>query len=219
MTKQEYKKQYYLKNKEKILESGRLNYIQNRDKIKNSARQYWLKNKEKVSANSRAYYYLNREKYLQARRDYYRNNLQKEKQNRKKYWESNREKMTTRCKRYSQNHRSEISTGELSRYRNDLVFRLRKNLRNRIRQALKKNQKSGSAVRDLGCTIDQLKQHLESRFNLGMTWDNYGQWHIDHIKPLASFNLTDREQFLRACHYTNLQPLWAKDNREKWDRE
>ncbi len=93
-------------------------------------------------------------------------------------------------------------------------------LRRRLLQALKKNQKSGSAVSDLGCSIDELKVHLESKFQEGMSWDNYGKfgWHIDHIIPLSSFDLTDREQFLKACHYTNLQPLWAIDNLRKSDK-
>jgi len=75
----------------------------------------------------------------------------------------------------------------------------------------------GSAVNDLGCTIDELKARLESPFQPGMTWDNWGLygWHIDHIIPLASFNLEDREQFLKVNHYTNLQPLWCDDNWEK----
>lgn len=86
--------------------------------------------------------------------------------------------------------------------------------------ALKNQQKAGSAVDDLGCTIPELMAHLERRFLPGMTWANWSRhgWHIDHIKPLASFDLTDREQFLAACHYTNLQPLWAVDNLRKGDR-
>ena len=62
-----------------------------------------------------------------------------------------------------------------------------------------------------------LENNLESKFQSGMTWDNWALdgWHIDHIKPLASFDLTDRNQLLEACNYTNLQPLWAKDNLSK----
>lgn len=67
--------------------------------------------------------------------------------------------------------------------------------------------------------LEQLKQHLESKFRTGMTWDNWtiDGWHIDHIKPLASFDLTDRKQLFEACNYTNLQPLWAIDNILKSD--
>jgi len=98
---------------------------------------------------------------------------------------------------------------------NDINYRLRCNLRTRLWQALRGNYKSGSAVRDLGCSIEELKYHLESQFQEGMSWDNYGEWHIDHIKPLASFDLSDHKQLLGACHYTNLQPLWAEENIKK----
>ena len=99
-------------------------------------------------------------------------------------------------------------------------YKLSNRLRHRLRMALKKEFKSGSAVKDLGCSIEELKLHLESKFQPGMSWDNWDRygWHIDHIKPLASFDLTDRKQFLEACHYTNLQPLWATDNIIKGDK-
>jgi hypothetical protein len=90
-------------------------------------------------------------------------------------------------------------------------------LRSRMNSCIKGLYKSGSAVRDLGCSIEFLKTYLESQFQSGMTWENWSMngWHIDHILPLSSFDLTDREQLLKACHYTNLQPLWAKDNLSK----
>ena len=90
-------------------------------------------------------------------------------------------------------------------------------LRQRMNKALKHNYKAGSAVKDLGCSIDDFKKYLESKFINGMNWENYGKdgWHIDHIKPLTSFDLSDRSQFIEACHYTNLQPLWWYDNLSK----
>lgn len=99
--------------------------------------------------------------------------------------------------------------------RDNIILKISKRLRSRFNQAFKRNSKVGSAVKDLGCSIEDFKNYLESKFQEGMTWDNYGQWHIDHVKPLSSFNLMDIEEVIKACHYTNLQPLWAKDNLSK----
>jgi hypothetical protein len=103
-----------------------------------------------------------------------------------------------------------------SKYNNDLNFRLSDILRSRLNKAIK-GIRRGSAVKDLGCSIEELKVYLESKFLPEMTWNNYGKygWHIDHIKPLSGFNLSNIEQLKEACHYTNLQPLWAKDNLSK----
>lgn len=89
---------------------------------------------------------------------------------------------------------------------------LSQSLRARLRLALRSNAKAGSAVRDLGCTIFEFRSYIETKFQSGMTWDNRGEWHLDHIKPLASFDLSNRDQFLMACHFSNYQPLWAADN-------
>jgi len=109
---------------------------------------------------------------------------------------------------------------ENTKVQNDVQFKLGKRLRIRLYHALKKNHKTGSAVSNLGCTLEQFKMYLESQFQPGMTWQNWSKegWHIDHIKPLDSFDLTDKEQLLKACHYTNLQPLWAFDNHSKGNK-
>lgn len=98
--------------------------------------------------------------------------------------------------------------------------RLKSLLRNRLFNALAGRTKPGSAVRDLGCSVEDLVKHLEAQFQPGMTWDNWSQegWHVDHIRPLATFDLADRAQFLEACHFTNLQPMWAKENLSKGAR-
>lgn len=97
----------------------------------------------------------------------------------------------------------------------NIQFKLSQNLRGRLRKALHGNYKTGSAVSDLGCSIDKFKLWLEMHWQDGMSWENYGDWNIDHIKPLDSFNLSDRNELLKAVHFTNLQPLWAKDNFRK----
>jgi hypothetical protein len=89
-----------------------------------------------------------------------------------------------------------------------------------LRASGKPGKKAGSATKDLGCSIEFFKEYIASKFEPWMTWENRGidTWHLDHIIPLASFDLTDREQFKRAAHYTNHQPLKAEDNRNKRDR-
>ncbi len=104
------------------------------------------------------------------------------------------------------------------RYHGNLQFRLAVNLRNRVYAAMTRGYRAGSAVRDLGCTIPELIAHLEAQFTEGMSWENFGAWHLDHKTRLSWFDLTNREQFLRAAHYTNLQPLWAADNISKLNR-
>ncbi|HBI02003.1 MAG TPA: hypothetical protein DDY18_10320 [Flavobacterium sp.] len=96
-------------------------------------------------------------------------------------------------------------------------YHIAKNLRDRLRKAVQKDQKNGSAIDNLGCSITDFKKHIESKFDNEMNWNNYGfsGWHIDHIKPLNTFDLTSPEEFKKACHYSNLQPLWAIDNLTK----
>lgn len=105
------------------------------------------------------------------------------------------------------------------RYDTDLQFKLRTRLRGRLYDSIKAEYKSGSAVDDLGCSIPELIVYLESKFQPGMTWENWGtgkgKWNIDHIMPLAAFDLTNRQHLLLACNYLNLQPLWFLENMSK----
>ena len=121
-------------------------------------------------------------------------------------------------KDYNFQTRKQRATTRKVRYHNDINYRLTRVLRARLNGALRNNHKSGSAVEDLGCSIEEFRIYLESKFQEGMSWANYGKWHIDHILPLSSFDLADREQLLKACHYTNLQPLWLTDNLKKSDK-
>lgn len=124
-------------------------------------------------------------------------------------------------------HKNKVKKAEYGRqytkhrYNNDVEFRLVKCLRSRLSHALREhaiNKRKVGAIRHLGCTVEQLKLHLESKFRIGMTWDNYGkEWEIDHIKPLSKtkeLNLS----LETLCHYSNLQPLWKKENLRKLNK-
>lgn len=141
--------------------------------------------------------------------------------NKKIYQRENKERLTKYAKEYYQKNKQHIyertRRNTQKRLQSDINFKLAHNLRARLNSAIKNSNKAGSAVEELGCSIEFLKKHLESQFQPGMTWENHGKWHIDHIKPLAKYTLTDKKQFKEACHYTNLQPLWSTDNLTKKD--
>lgn len=100
----------------------------------------------------------------------------------------------------------------------NIGFRILCNLRNRVWCAVNRGYKASRTILLLGCPIEHLKEHLQKQFRPDMTWENYGIWEIDHIRPCASFDLRYPAQ-QRACfHYSNLQPLWATDNLTKGDK-
>ena len=128
-----------------------------------------------------------------------------------------RAKATEVARRYRQTLEGKTKKAEYMRrrHRTDPQFRLANLLRGRLRHALKGISKSSRTLDLLGCTLEHFTHHLESRFQPGMSWLNQGEWHIDHIKPLKAFDLSDPEQQRQACHWSNLQPLWAADNIRK----
>lgn len=98
------------------------------------------------------------------------------------------------------------------------AFRILQSLRSRLYKAVKSQGSTHKlhTLDILGCSIETLKKHLESLWFIGMSWENYGQWHIDHIKPCSSFDLINPEEQKKCFNYTNLQPLWKKNNLKKW---
>ena len=140
----------------------------------------------------------------------------------KKYHEDNKEKRNIQIREHYQNNKEEILAQKKEykrkKYQTDPEYRLKVLLRNRFKRAIKNNFKSSSVMKLIGCTIQELRDYLEKRFVDGMTWENYGEWHIDHIKPCASFDLSDPKQQQECFHYSNLQPLWGIDNLKKADK-
>ena len=122
-----------------------------------------------------------------------------------------------KLKQYRLDNKYNINQYKKNKRETDINYRITCNLRTRIWGAIKNDYKSGSAVNDLGCGIEFFKSYIESKFEEGMTWDNWGRntWHLDHIRPLSSFNLLNREEFLIAVNYKNIKPMWFKDNLSK----
>jgi len=150
-------------------------------------------------------------------------NLEKVKKMTKIWIENNREKFNKLVnKSYHKNKKKIIKKNmeyERKRLQTDMNWVLKKRLRNRLRQALKGISKSKSTMELLGVPhMDFLKTWIECKFKEGMTWENRHLWHIDHIIPCSSFDLTKPEEQAKCFHYTNLQPLWASENLSKGNR-
>lgn len=108
------------------------------------------------------------------------------------------------------------------RSKSDIQFLLRKNLRSRLYAALKGKIKRGSAIKYLGCSVDAFKKHIESQWEPGMSWENYGnksgQWSLDHIVPLSAGDLRDSDFFSEVCHFSNIRPMWHLENIKKGNK-
>lgn len=233
----EYRRKYYEANKEKMQLNGKKYQEDNRDKIRARKKRVYESNRDKVLAKRKTYCVENKEAIAKASKKFREENIEKIARYNRKYYAENREKLAEwsknyytenrdKCRAYGKQHYQE-NKGIAREYQNKKVrtniqFKLARCLRNRFYTALKSNFKNGSAVGDLGCSVEFIKLHLESQFTKGMTWDNLGKgpgkWNIDHIVPLAAFNLEDRQQVLLAVHYGNLQPLWFEDNMRKSDK-
>ena len=203
MCGKEYKKEYYIDNKFNLKESYKEYRENNKDKIKEYNKKWREDNKEYI----KKYYEENKEKIRkqmkQRNKKYYEENKEKIRDNVKKYREKNKEKIIESRKEYRKKKR-----------KNDPIYRMRLNIRCMVRRAIKTKR----TEEIIGCSFQELKLHLESQFTDGMSWENYGQWHIDHIRPLSWFDITNPDEVDIANHYTNLQPLWAEENLSKGNR-
>lgn len=132
----------------------------------------------------------------------------------------NYERLNHSFKKYEKSDKGRLSRKKVIKKRSQkpksVQQKIIHNCRVRVSQGIKNNVKSQRTINLIGCTIQQLKQHLESQFKPGMSWDNYGKgigkWSIDHIKPICLFDLTKEEEQKKCFHYSNLQPLWTIDN-------
>ena len=179
--------------------------------------------RSRIASNSEQWRATNPEQYREMGRrgDAKRSGSAKRRASNKKYQRSEKGKIVIARREKTEKRITWHRDYQKRRRLEDLDFRIRQNLRTRLTRAIRIDQKSGSAVRDLGCSIEEFKIHIQNLFQEGMSWENWGHvgecWHLDHIIPLSSFDLADRDQFLKACHYTNIQPLWATDNFRKSD--
>lgn len=193
---------------------------------KDCCKQWRIYNKERLNKAANLAYHSNKhlkppktpeQKAIRAlyNKNWRERNVEKRRVDKKRWNEKNVQEVLA----YRAENKEKTSTNARVRLQTNLQAKLASNLRCRLKAAVRHNCKSGSAVRDLGCTIGEFKDHLESLFEKNMSWENYGnkrdQWSIDHIMPISKFDLTDRQHVLLCCYYLNLRPMWHIHNIQK----
>ena len=189
------------KFKQKQLEYLKQDYIKNGQKP--HRKNYHKQRNKKI-------YQENKESIKISNHEYYLNNKDKVKYSNQKWTKENPQKNAARVKKY-QKHRNAT----------DPNYFLRGKLRGILSRIIREQnikKEDLHALELLGCSVEDFRKHIEDQFKEGMTWANHGEWHLDHIKPLSSFDLTQKENMKVALHYTNHQPLWARDNLLKGDK-
>jgi excinuclease UvrABC ATPase subunit len=168
-------------------------------------KKYFESNKDSIKEKAK----IARLKNPDANKKYYRENPE--------YFKRYRIDKRDHYKNWRQKNRERVNENFKKRKRENPSYRIACNLRSSFSGMLKKRngRKYESVLNLLGCSVDEFRKHLEALFTEGMSWDNYGKWHIDHIKPCSSFDLTSLEDQKVCFHFSNMQPLWAIDNIKK----
>lgn len=210
-----YRAQWRKNNPGRDNETRKLWREKNREKLREQYNEYYAKNQKRRLLQSK----LSRERHKEEIRERvklnHKNNKDLINAKHRAWCRANPEKLKAKAKKYLPRRM------ELSRLRrlNDPNQRIIDACRTRVRFILieagvKKIERTFELV---GCTPDFFRQYIEAQFTKGMSWDNYGQWEIDHTIALSKFDMQDKEQRLRAFNYTNCRPLWQSENRAKCD--
>ena len=183
---------------------------------------YQEANKDKIKSYSKAYYEANKDKikaYQEANKDkikaYREANKDKIREQKKAYQEANKDKIRAYKKEWGEANRDKINLYRKQKKKEDPLFKLRGNISSLISISIRNKgyTKKSRTYQILGCTYKEFKEHIERQFTKGMSWDNQGEWHLDHIYPVSLAK--NEEELIKLNHYTNFQPLWAEENLKK----
>ena len=194
----------------------------NPDKKKQWDVTYREKHKEKLAEKKKLYYLGHKEELAQYKRDYYEKNKDAIQNYKHQYYLDHMAQEKLRAKNYYDDNRILVNARLVEHRRNNNQVRIAHNERSLMGRALNRRSEGGRLRKLIGCSLGDFLKHLESLWDENMDWSNYGKgigkWTIDHIIPLAWFNLENEEERLRAFHYSNTQPMWYSQNASKSDR-
>lgn len=218
---------YKEQNKEKILERNRLSYHKNKDKdsYKQKRKEWRETNKQNISEKRKEWTLINKELISQNKKDYYEKNKEEILSKRKDYYQKLksdnisvqrlRDRGRRITKKWRDDNKLKISESIKERKKTDPVYKLIDSIRTLIWISIKRMNfdKSKKTEIILGCSFEEFIKHIESQFKEGMTWQNHGEWHLDHKTPISWASTI--EEVYELNHYTNFQPLWAFENLSK----
>lgn len=227
----EYNKKRYEKNKEDIKEQSKKYYNENKEDIKEknkkTNKERYEKNKEEILEKQRKHHNENKTEINKRKRELAEKNKVKIKEQKKKYREKNKDKIKEQKKIYRQENKVKYNEYRRNKKKTDLLYKLTCSIRTLISNSIIRSgySKKSRTYQILGCTFEEVKIHLENKFEPWMNWLNYGNptdglfepnktWDIDHITPISSAK--SEEDVIKLNHYTNLQPLCSYKNR--WDK-
>lgn len=187
-SKYEYNKKYRIKNKSEIVSYRKTHRKSNKKRLNEKSKKYREDNRDYIKEYNKEYREKNKDKF-------------------KEYYLNNKDKILSNQKIYEKNKR-----------KTDPLFKFIKNIRVSISNSIRKNgyTRKSKTHEILGCSFEDFKIFIESKFSDEMTWENYGEWHIDHIEPISWAK--SEEEILKLNHYTNLQPMWGNINQSKGNR-
>ena len=206
------KAEYRLKNSDKLRKRDAEYRRKNAEKLRKRSAEYRLKNPDKVRKRQAEYRRKNADKVRKWQAEYRRKNADKLLKQEAEYRRKNPDKLRKWSAEYRLKNADKVRKRD-AEYRKKPEVRIVDIQRDRLKSIVKSTSVSRHEM--TGCTPSQLRQHIESQFAKGMTWQNQGRWHLDHIMPCSAFDLTNPEQVKVCFNWQNLRPIWAKKNLRK----
>lgn len=210
--KKELDRNRYASNRSLKLEKAKIYRDENREEINSKKREYYKSDKGKLAR--KIYRDANRERINATKVEYYHANVESHREQKRNDHAKHRESRNAKSKEYREQNKDKLNEYFVNRRANDLEFKMNAYMRNMVGRVLSRSyeDKTNSTVKMLGYTCSELISHIEGLFVDGMSWDNYGEWHIDHIVPLSKMIEAGYTSPDLVNGLWNLQPLWALDN-------
>ena len=205
----------YREKSEERLAKAKEYYQNNREDKLDKAAEYRANNSDKIKESRKKYYESNKDSILKKNDEYRQENLDSISAQQKEYRKANIEKKSAQEKEWRKNNKERIRARQNYRYEHDEKFKIKHLCRQMVRRAILSigSSKDEETRKFLGYSAKDLKEHLEKQFQPGMSWENHGKWHVDHIIPISRAETLEEAKVLSQL--SNLQPLWAEDNLSK----